>query len=81
MPNFREIFKDFYNLSVTESPVESSDNRRFLSKRQKTRIVNKFCPISNFCMKFLKFYEKVHNLPAFGRILHEKVDNLKSDVP
>ena len=38
--DFREILRDFYNLSVTESPVESSNNRRFLSKRQKTRIVN-----------------------------------------
>ena len=65
---------------MTESPVESSNNRRFLSKRQKTRIVDNFCSRSNFCMKFSKFYEKVHNLPAFGRILHEKVDHLKSDV-
>ena len=31
-------------------------------------------------MKFKFFYEKVHNLSAIGRILHEKVDHLKSDV-
>ena len=78
--NFRQILRDFCNLSVTESPVESSNNRRFLSKRQKIRIINNFSSKSNFCMKFSKSYEKVHNLPAFGRILYEKVVHLKSDV-
>ena len=40
---------------------------------KKTRIVHNFCSRSNFGMKFSEFYEKAHNLPAFGRILHEKV--------
>ena len=40
---------------------------------KKTRIVHNFCSRSNFGMKFSEFYEKVHNLPAFCRILHEKV--------
>ena len=75
-----QILKDFYNLSVAESPVGSNNNRRFLLKRQKTRIVNNFWSRPNFYMKFSDLYEKVHNLPDFGRISHEKVVHLKSDL-
>ena len=76
----RQNFQDFYNLSVAESPVGSNNNRRFLLKRQKTRIVNNFWSRPNFCMKFSEFYEKVHSLPDFGRVCNEKVVHLKSDV-
>ena len=31
-------------------------------------------------MKFSELYEKVHNLPDFCRIYHEKVAHLKSDA-
>ena len=31
-------------------------------------------------MNFFELYEKVHNLPDFCRIYHEKVVHLKSDV-
>ena len=31
-------------------------------------------------MKFSELYEKVQNLPDFGRVCHEKVVQLKSDV-
>ena len=55
-------------------------NGRFILKRQKTRIIKKILSRSNFCMKFSELYEKVHNLPDFGRIPHEKVIHLKSDV-
>ena len=78
--NSGEILRDIFNLSAAESPAGLKNNRRFLLKRQKTRFANNFCSRSNFCMKFSEFYEKVHNLPAFGKILHEKVDHLKSDV-
>ena len=69
----RQILKRFYNLSVAESPVGSNNNRRFLLNRQKTRIVNNFWSKPNFYMKFSELYEKVHNLPDFCRISHEKV--------
>ena len=75
-----QIEKDFCNLSVAESPVGSNNNRRYLLKRQKTRIVNNFWSRPNFYMKFSELYEKVHNLPDFGRISHEKVVRLKSDL-
>ena len=75
-----QILKGFYNLSVAESPVRSNDNRRFLLKRQETRIVNNFWSRPNFYMKFSELYEKVHNLPDFCRISHQKVVHLKSDV-
>jgi len=57
-----QILKDFYNLSAAESPVGSNNNRWFLLKRQKTRIVNNFWSRSNFYMKFSGMYVKVHNL-------------------
>jgi len=70
---FRQILKDFYNLSVAESPVGSSSNRRFRLKRQKTRNVNNFWPRWNFCMKFSNLYEEVQKLSDFVRISHEAV--------
>ena len=33
-----------------------------------------------FCMKFSELYEKIHNMPDFGRVSHEKVVNFKSDI-
>ena len=57
-----QMLKYFYNLSVSESPVGSSSNRRFRLKRQKTRNVYIFWPRPNFFMKFSEMYRKVHNL-------------------
>ena len=48
-----QMLKDFYNLSVAESPVGSSSNRRFRLKRQKTRTVHIFWHRSYICMKLL----------------------------
>ena len=59
---FSQMLKDFCNLSVAESPVGSSKNRRFLLNRQKTRNAHIFWPRPNFSMKFSKMYRKVHNL-------------------
>ena len=47
----RQMLKDFYNLSVAESPVGSSSNRRFRLKRQKTKNANNFWCRPCICMK------------------------------
>ena len=74
-----EILRHFYNLSVAWQSRQSnwSTIGDFYWKDKKTRIVNKFWSKSNFCMKFSILYEKVHHLPDFGRIFHEKVVPLK----
>ena len=76
-----QMLKDFYNLSVAESPVGSSSNRRFRLKRQKTRNVHIFWPRPNFFMKFSEMYRKVHNLSFFYYNLpHSKVFRQKSEL-
>ena len=51
-----QMLKYFYNLSVSESPVGSSCNRRFRLKRQKTKNAYIFWPRPNFFMKFSEMY-------------------------
>ena len=46
-----QMLKYFYNLSVSESPVGSSSNRRFRLKRQKTKNANNFWCRPYICMK------------------------------